>query len=239
MLPIIKISTFSIFTYPLFFGLAWGFAFNYCKNIFDQGKIKNFYFFIAAMFVSSWLGSKWLFIIVSKQYDSSQLISSSSFWLGGGFVFYGGLILSLITTWFFLKKNLILKSELIRFLPALPFAHAIGRVGCFLAGCCYGYESEIFSFYKIDGHGHVPIQLFEAFFLILAGFYFHSKRQLLNSSSIFYYVVYYSIVRFILEFFRGDEVRGIYFNLSTSQWVSVLLVLISVMVIIKGRFKAP
>lgn len=237
MLPQINLGSLTIFTYPLFFGLAWGYGFNYCKKIFNPDRLKNYYFFISTLFVSSWLGAKILFLIISNQYDPSQLAQSSSFWLGGGFVFYGGLILGLITTYVFIKANRIQTRELIKFLPALPIAHGIGRIGCFLAGCCFGKESSLISFYKINNHSHLPIQLLEAFFLFVAGFWLDKRKEKLNHAYVYGFIIYYSIVRFFIEFLRGDEVRGIYYSLSTSQWISIVLILISLILIKKGAFR--
>ncbi|MBE6600140.1 MAG: prolipoprotein diacylglyceryl transferase [Ruminococcaceae bacterium] len=188
------------------------------------------------------VGSKLLFILASWEsivaykieYDvpiSDLLISL----IKGGFVFYGGLIGGLlgliIYTWQFKMKF----SEFADIYAAvIPLGHAIGRVGCFFGGCCYGIPyNGLFSYtYTTETGGApvgvplLPIQLIEAaallllFFALLIIFIKTDKKYL----CVITYALSYSIIRFILEFFRGDAVRGKFLFLSTSQWISVLIV---------------
>lgn len=119
------------------------------------------------------------------------------------------------------------------FSVVLPLGHAVGRVGCFFGGCCYGicYDGP-FAVYYSDAAGltplHtplLPIQLIEAvalliLFIIQLHLYGRKDKQgkLVQS-----YLLSYALIRFILEFFRGDTARGKLFFLSTSQWISLLV----------------
>ena len=171
----------------------------------------------------------------------------------GGFVFYGGFIGGaiglVIYAWEF-KKSLI--DYLGIYATVVPLGHAFGRIGCFLAGCCHGGPFDgAFSVAYL--HGEVtevtgnplfvihldelggaplgvplfPVQLVEAILLLLLFgvllflFFKASKKRLLVPAV---YVVSYAVIRFVLEFFRNDGIRGILL-LSTSQWISVALVL--------------
>ena len=109
----------------------------------------------------------------------------------------------------------------------ITIAHGIGRIGCFLAGCCYGVQTDswIGIDFPNDGLGKVvPTQLIEAIFLfLLTGIL---VILLLVKKFRYNFLVYlgaYSVFRFILEFFRGDE-RGVAFALSPSQvWCILIL----------------
>ena len=123
----------------------------------------------------------------------------------------------------------------------IPLFHFFGRIGCFLVGCCYGVESDIgFTYHHslIESANHVnrfPIQLVEAvynlglFFLL----YYLLKNNKLKGKLLGLYLIIYPIGRFIFEFFRGDEYRGFLFGLSTSQIISVLLLIFGIFLLLK------
>lgn len=147
-----------------------------------------------------------------------------------GFVFYGGLLFGLTFARFFMRLLRLNVSDCTRaMLPALPLGHALGRVGCHLAGCCYGCPTEgVFRvFYPAShitsGTGVVPVQLIEAALLLLicAVLVLLARSERINLLRA--YILLYAPMRFILEFFRGDAIRGIGFGLSTSQWISLFL----------------
>lgn len=151
----------------------------------------------------------------------------------GGAVFYGGLLGGLAAGLIYLKKaglDVGLYSDMSA--PVIPLFHTFGRIGCFLGGCCYGVPSEcgfIFTHSPAEGVNGVrrfPIQLVESAFcllLFLLLWYLLEKGRLKNRL-LCLYLTCYPIGRFILEFWRGDEYRGRLWGLSTSQWISVLLV---------------
>ena len=114
--------------------------------------------------------------------------------------------------------------------PALALVAALGRVGCFCAGCCYGVEcdspvSVVFpaaSLAAPPGVPRLPVQLFEAavqlaLFLALLWFTAGPRRARFAAE---FYLACYCPARFVLEFFRGDVARGALWGLSTSQWLS-------------------
>ena len=114
---------------------------------------------------------------------------------------------------------------------AIAVAHALGRVGCFMAGCCHGAVTDAwygvyFDYYQIKA---VPVQLFEAVFLFgLFGFFVY--RLIKNKSyNLPLYMLLYGVWRFVAEFFRGDE-RGatVVSFLSPSQLIAVLMVVGSI-----------
>lgn len=211
-------------------------------------KIEFFDFTLVVLItlISAFIGAKLLFIIVSlntiieifKMYPFFDAFNSV---LKGGFVFYGGLIGGAIGLFLTLK---IQKKDFFKYLNifalVLPLGHAFGRIGCFFAGCCYGMQYDGFLSFTyttaLDPSTPLnvpllPVQLIEAvclfvLFISLIILYFKAPK---NANLIpFIYLISYSIMRFILEFFRGDVERGLFLNLSTSQWISILLVAVAV-----------
>lgn len=113
--------------------------------------------------------------------------------------------------------------------PYIPLGHAIGRIGCLLAGCCHGFEySGAFAVKNIlflEGGTCFPIQAVEALLNIpiMAVLLLYSKKERPKYSILSLYLLMYSVMRFFTEFFRGDEIRGGFWLLSTSQWISIAL----------------
>lgn len=113
----------------------------------------------------------------------------------------------------------------------ITIAHAFGRIGCFLAGCCYGIDSnEWYAIYFPTLERKViPTQLFEAIFLIILSsilllLAFKKKRFSYNMPI---YLLAYGIFRFMIEFIRGDH-RGFTLGfMSPSQLMSILFIVIA------------
>lgn len=150
-----------------------------------------------------------------------------------GYVFYGGVIGALCMMWRYCKKYGVgFDGPAQLFAGAAPLFHVFGRVGCFLAGCCYGVEAEWGVVYHEslgapNGVALVPIQLIEAaanlgIFIVVLICQRHLRRP---ERSLAVYFVSYAACRFVLEFFRGDYIRGQLLGLSTSQWISACIIL--------------
>lgn len=159
-------------------------------------------------------------------------------YLSGGLVFYGGLLGAImgaaLCAHFFSQR---LRDYLPVFVPVFPLIHAIGRLGCFSVGCCYGVEADwgiafVSSPVAPNGVKLIPTQLIEAaaeLLICLLLLYYASRRQSPLRLLSLYFLVY-APVRFVLEFFRGDVARGFLWNMSTSQWISILFFLAGVVI---------
>lgn len=156
----------------------------------------------------------------------------------GGSVFYGGLIAVLTVALIHMKATKNKYSELYDIgASAIPLFHGFGRIGCFLSGCCYGTESSIGVIYYhspvsvANGIRRFPIQLVEAAFnfAIFAFLFYCLKKAKFKGRMIAIYLISYSTVRFILEFFRGDDYRGFVGLLSTSQFISIILFTLAIL----------
>lgn len=165
-----------------------------------------------------------------------------------GFVFYGGLIGGVLAGSLYARhQGWDVLAHLDVFAVAIPLFHVFGRIGCFFGGCCYGVEAPWGITYTIDpipqanGVPRVPIQLIEAacnaviFCVVLALF----ARDRLPRRLIGVYGLLYGCVRFVDEFWRGDAYRGFLGLLSTSQWISLLVIAASVaLLVVVGRRRA-
>lgn len=151
-----------------------------------------------------------------------------------GMTFFGGLIGgagTFLLVYYILRKNISFEiKEVLKIAPvSIALAHSIGRIGCFLAGCCYGVETDSWIGVNFPGIGkRVPTQLIEAILLFVLAI---TMIVLLVKFEFKYnFVVYalsYGIIRFVIEFFRDDP-RGVSFFLSPSQVWSIILILGSV-----------
>ena len=156
----------------------------------------------------------------------------------GGSVFYGGLIGGALVGLLVIrikKWDQALYTDLSALF--VPLFHSIARIGCFLGGCCYGIECE----FGFTAHGNelspavndisrFPVQLLEsAGNLIIFAFLFHLYRKKKMVGHLFcLYLGLYAVLRFCVEFLRGDEVRGFVVGwLSTSQFISIFGALIA------------
>ncbi len=209
-------------------GIAWGLAYEVFFHLNkDNNKLLSHKVFWG-IFLSSWIGAKVFFLITTKQ-NSNELFLNTSFWLGGGFVFYGGLIFGFL--YVLLLKVITPKLSLDYIFPALPallLGHAVGRIGCFLAGCCYGQPTNIFWRIHLHGEYRHPTQLIEAFCLMVLFTYILKSKKEKNFLIAFYFISY-GILRFNVEFLRGDSIRGNWFGLATSQWISIVILCIGIL----------
>lgn len=186
------------------------------------------------------LGAKLLYILTQLKEiaaDPSILLNVSE-----GFVVYGGIIGGILGGYIFCR---IKKLEFLKYfdlvMPSIALAQAFGRVGCTFAGCCYGNDTE--SFFHIIFHESkfapndvalIPTQPLSSGlnFLHFAVLVFLSKRVKADGQIAGFYLIFYSAGRFILEFFRGDLVRGHIGVLSTSQFISIFLFLFGIALVI-------
>lgn len=170
----------------------------------------------------------WRVIIASGWQAVLELIA------GGGMVFYGGLLGGLLMLVVYLKKyKLPFMPTLDIAAVALPVGHAIGRLGCFSVGCCYGVPSicGILMPHSLIAPRDVPLvptQLIEsAFCLLLAVVLYLILRKKPRPGLVTgIYLIAYSSFRFVIEFWRGDVLRGFIGPFSLSQWISITIVLL-------------
>lgn len=181
------------------------------------------------------LGSKLLYYTVSIK---DILKDPSILWnFQNGWVVYGGIIGGVAAGWGYCRyKKADFTAYLDLVLPAVAFAQGCGRIGCFFAGCCYGRETDFpiyikywRSNYAPNGVKLVPTQIYSSIgdfalaFLLMA----YAKREPRKGRVAAGYCILYSIGRFVIEMLRNDY-RGEFGFLSTSQLISVLILLLGI-----------
>lgn len=233
MLPILyQNHDLILYSYPLLMGIGWGIAYQVFFSLTDLPKFKAQVLFWG-IFVAAWIGAKLFFILTSS--GDTSLISNTNFWMGGGFVFYGGLLGGFL---FVVLLKLIDKSMVIEklwpILPALTLGHATGRVGCFLAGCCFGKPTDHFWGVFMHGHYRHPTQLIEAFGLFVLGLYLLRSKKA-RPILLTVYLLGYGVLRFVVELLRDDAIRGSWGVFTPSQWVSVILIVSGIFLIIFNK----
>ncbi|MBP0983126.1 MAG: prolipoprotein diacylglyceryl transferase [Oscillospiraceae bacterium] len=199
------------------------------------------------------VGMHLLYGITNIQYWGSLFSAGSflEFWdaaqlIFGGSVFYGGLIGGLFAGFLSMRYQKLdygLTADCAA--PSIALFHAFGRVGCFLGGCCYGVEWEhgiTFTNALVEsanGVPRVPVQLFEAGmeFALFGLLSVMLAKGWLKNRLLEVYLLIYSVGRFTLEFWRGDEYRGFLFGLSTSQLISIAVFAAAVAMLIVYKFR--
>lgn len=164
-----------------------------------------------------------------------------------GFVVYGGIIGGVLAGYIVcrIKRERFWQYfDLIA--PAIALAQGFGRIGCLLAGCCYGKETDsclAITFHTSDfapnGVTLIPTQIYSSILdflncIVLCLVAKYAKKEKTVAGC---YLIFYSIGRFILEFFRGDLERGSIGVLSTSQFISLFIFAIGVMIFMTGKRK--
>ena len=186
---------------------------------------------------SGLIGGRLFYVVNFSKYFVHDFWAVFRIW-EGGLVSFGGLFGSLIGfgLWMRKHKELPWKKVLDWLAPAMALGHAIGRLGCFAAGCCHGLPTGVpwavtFSDPESIAPLYLPLhptQLYSAFLLtLLGGFLWLRTPAKKSDGSIFLtYLSLYSCGRFLIEFLR-DEPK-IALNLSVGQWVSAALFLLSI-----------
>lgn len=220
-------------------------------------------FVVLSSFVSAigmFVGAKLMYclsvlpdMINNPEYISMSLVEKMQN-LFGGYVFYGGVAgaVAMICMLCF-QFDYSIKDYCTYVIIVVPFIHGFGRIGCFMGGCCYGikYTGPLHVCFPkdsiIEGLSdcpRFPVQLVEAlllFLLFLLILVLNRKLSCCPQKNrdtfiIRTYLICYPVIRFCLEFLRGDRTRGIFLGLSTSQWISLLILSVVIIDYLQNLF---
>ena len=191
-----------------------------------------------------------LYIIVEYRYFLANPLEVLKFWKGG-LVFYGGLIGAVAMAWYYMRKHSLPVWQVADILaPCVAVGQAVGRWGCFFAGCCYGTRTDVpwaitftnpKSLAPLDIALH-PTQVYLSInaLVIFGILVWLRKRKKFDGQVFWVYGILYSIGRFIIEFYRGDD-RGyaVPDALSTSQFIGIFVLGFSIYMLIRLRSPKP
>ncbi len=199
----------------------------------DAEKITNLAVYCA---LAGLLGAKLLMFLFDWRTflsDPQQIFSLSTLQAAG--VFQGGLALAFATAFFYMRRSgLPWLKTLDVFAPGVALGHAIGRVGCFMAGCCWGTECSLpwaVRFTNPDAAELTgvplntplhPSQLYEmgTEALLFVFLYWRFGKAHAAGKIMGLYLVLSSAARFVIEFTRFHE-QGLYWGLSLTQWIAI------------------
>lgn len=240
---LLKIGPVTIFTYGLMIAMGFMVGISLAarqaqKENIDPAIISDLGFYVL---ISAIVGSRLFFGIVYWRDFVDNPLRILRIW-EGGLIFFGGLIATTLTMLYFIrKKGLKLMQTLDILTPSAAIGQGIGRLGCFAAGCCFGKPTDLawaitFTDQRclapIDVALHPTQLLASADLFLIFGFLVlirHFKK--FHGQITACYLVFISIHRFFIEFLRGDDrgtVNMLFTNLSTSQFISIILFIIGV-----------
>lgn len=241
-----QIGSFSVYSYGLMIAIGIILAGVMFMKRADKEKYNDDSLF-NALFITvlfGMLGGKILYILVNIK----SIISDPSILLnfGEGFVVYGGILGGVIALAIYSKKkkwNILETFDLAA--PSVALGQAFGRIGCFLAGCCYGKETNLWIGVKFpvdslaqSGVYLHPTQLYSSAFdfalVIVLILFARSNKKKGRVFSV--YLILYSIGRFLVEFLRNDE-RGAIGILSTSQFIAIFTLILGIIIFNLDKFK--
>jgi phosphatidylglycerol:prolipoprotein diacylglycerol transferase len=241
---IFRIGNFPINTYGVLLALAFLSALLIASRLAARDGLarERVYDLGLWMLLAAIVGSKVLMLFTEPEYreDPSRLISLD--FLRSGGVFYGGLIAAVVAGYFLIRRyKLPWWKTADAFAPGIALGNAIGRQGCFAAGCCWGKPTTMPWGVEFTEAGHEvtgvplgvhlhPTQLYESFGALLVFFFllWLHRRKRFSGQVILFYAVLYAVMRFTIEFFRDDprgDIAGLttLTGLSTSQMLSIIV----------------
>ncbi|MCX6546414.1 MAG: prolipoprotein diacylglyceryl transferase [Acidobacteria bacterium] len=206
--------------------------------------------------ISALVGAKALLLIVDFDYFRRQPAELWTLARSGG-VFYGGLVLAfLVGLWYMRRHRLPVWATADAIAPGIALGHVVGRMGCLLAGCCYGTPTSLpwgitfsdpFAAANVGTPLHValhPTQLYDAaaeFVILILLLATERRGRKFSGRTFWFYILLYAVSRFAIEFVRGDP-RGSTFGWSTSQVISMglaPLAIIMLMILMRRRQSEP
>ena len=202
-------------------------------------KFTDFCFYNAIFAIAAGLGGAALLQAIYNYIQNPE----AGFNFGEGLTFIGGLIGGVgffLIVYFIVRRKF--NDTLLKVMPivgsCVTVAHGFGRIGCFIAGCCYGKPtcSDYGCYFDTLERVH-PTQLYEAIFLfvLFAVLTFLAfKYEFQYNMGI--YLIAYGIFRFINEFFRGDDRGQFVKGVSPSQFWSIIMVLLGIGYILAIKF---
>jgi phosphatidylglycerol---prolipoprotein diacylglyceryl transferase len=237
-----KLGSITVYSYGVMVALGFGIAtfliYKHAARLrLNKDKIVDM---MVVILVSGIIGARLLYILINLGYYFSrpfEIFDLSK----GGLVWYGGFAVGLIVAILYIRINKMdfwLIMDLI--VPYVALAQAFGRIGCFLNGCCYGVEAPGSCAMAVTFPDSIvarhPTQLYASLLLLLVYVILRIRQESPHFKGAIFlgYCILYPLKRFIIEFFRGDNLR-VYFGMTLSQVLSLAVFLTALVVFIRKR----
>ena len=235
------IGPLTIHTYGLF--VATGFLVGLIVTIIigksegiSQQQVMDMGFIIV---LSAIIGSRIMYALMNISHYRHHPLDIFKVWQGG-LVFSGGIIAGiLVLIWYTRKSHLSLWKTCDMLAPGLALGQGIGRIGCFMAGCCYGKPTDLIWGVKFTHPNSLaplniplhPTQIYSsisAIIIFLVLLLLHSKKSFAGQVFL-WFLILHSTARLAIEQFRGDD-RGILLNsnMSFTQFIAIIIFIAAV-----------
>src|SRR5215210_44003 len=256
---IFRIGNFPINTYGVLLALAFLSALLIAARLAARDGLprERVYDLGLWMLLAAIVGSKFLMLFTEPEYRENPARLISLDFLRSGGVFYGGFIAAVLAGYFLIRRyKLPWWKTADAFAPGIALGNAIGRQGCFAAGCCWGKPTTMpwgvefteagnrVTGVPLGEHLH-PTQLYESFGALLIFFFllWLHRRKRFGGQVILFYAVLYAVMRFTIEFFRDDprgDILGLttLTGLSTSQMLSLIVGITGLILLIR-KWRRP
>ena len=256
---IFHIGSFPINTYGVFLALAFLCAIFVTVRLAERDGLpkEKIYDLCLWMLLASLIGSKVLMFFTEPEYRDHPLQLLSLDFLRSGGVFYGGLIGAMLTGYLLMRRyQLPWWKTADACAPGIAIGNFFGRQGCFAAGCCWGKPTTLPWGVKFTELGHEitgvptetylhPTQLYESFAMLVVFLFllWLHKRKRFSGQVILTYALLYSVIRFVIEFFRDDprgDILGLttLTGLSTSQLIGLVVAVSALLLLWVRRRRA-
>jgi phosphatidylglycerol---prolipoprotein diacylglyceryl transferase len=236
-----SIGPLTVKTYGLMVALGMFAALQYVLFRAKRAKIpeENMLDLVLYMIVAGLVGGRLAYVLLNFGYYMQTPSEIIKVW-EGGMIFYGGLALGALAGYAYIKKHKALSLPKIADIsaPAIALGHAFGRLGCFFAGCCYGSVCDLPWAVRFSdprslaptGIGLHPTQLYEALgnLLIFVFLDWYNRFEHKPGKAFWVYIFFYGMLRFHIEFLRGDDRGGFVLGMSPGQLISFAAVLVSI-----------
>jgi phosphatidylglycerol:prolipoprotein diacylglycerol transferase len=238
---LISIGPLTIHTYGLFVAIGFAAALLVAVKLGRREGMKGQQILDMAfiMILVAIIGSRLMYVVINWGYYTRHPVDIFMIWQGG-LVFSGGLLaVALIMIWYLRRHRLSFWKMGDLWAPALALGQGLGRIGCFMAGCCYGKPTDawwgvVFTHPNALAPLNIPLhptQLYHALsgFIIFGVLLFvYAKRQF-EGQVFLWYLILHSTARLLIERFRADE-RGLLpgTTMSLTQLIATLVLLASV-----------
>lgn len=243
-----NIGSFSLHTYGLFVALGLLTAVAVSKKLgkscgISPQTISDLFFVII---LSAVVGARLLYVVINFEYYQRNFLEIFKIW-NGGLVFFGGFLAAVIACAVYIKHH---KHDLWQIAdvlaPGVALGHAIGRIGCLFAGCCYGRECDLpfairfnhpltLAPMGVDLH---PTQIYMVIsnLLLFSILWFLFKRKHFKGQIFLSYIMLYSLFRSFIEFFRGDFRGDFIFDfISLSQGIGIIVFIVALIFLMKRK----
>ncbi|MFA5859888.1 MAG: prolipoprotein diacylglyceryl transferase [Elusimicrobiota bacterium] len=243
MYPILlKLGSVTFYTYGLFYAIglmvaAWVVLVQTRKDKVDDNLV---YDLIFCIILGILIGARIFYVIMNLGYYLKEPLKVLALW-EGGLYFHGGLIGGILAgVVFALIKKISIFEYFDYFAPAVAVGHAMGRIGCFFAGCCYGKPTGFFMHIVFTNENSLaptgiplhPAQVYSAIgdFCIFLALWLRRGKKRYKGQLLIEYLMMFSCFRYFIEFLRGDD-RGVGIaGLSVTQVVSVVVFAVALVI---------